>query len=37
MNTLLVVTLALTPGPQQITLANPDGETASLDAGFIVN
>jgi DNA-binding beta-propeller fold protein YncE len=36
-NTLLVVTPALTPGPQQITLTNPDGETASLDAAVIAN
>ena len=36
-NTLLVVTPALTAGPQQITLTNPDGETVSLDAAFIAN
>ena len=36
-NTLLVVTPALTPGPQQITLTNPDGETVSLDAALITN
>ncbi len=36
-NTLLVVTPALAPGPQQITLTNPDGETASLDAAVIAN
>jgi hypothetical protein len=36
-NTLLVVTPALTPGPQQITLTNPDGETVSLDAALTAN
>jgi IPT/TIG domain-containing protein len=36
-NTLLVVTPALAPGPQQITLTNPDGETVSLDAALIAN
>jgi len=36
-NTLLVVTPALTPGPQQITLTNPDGETISLDAALFAN
>ncbi len=36
-NTLLVVTPALTPGPQQITLTNPGGETISLDAALIAN
>jgi len=36
-NTLLVVTPALTPGPQQIPLTNPDGETVSLDAALIAN
>jgi hypothetical protein len=36
-NTLLVVTPALIPGPQQITLTNPDGETVSLDAALIAN
>jgi IPT/TIG domain len=36
-NTLLVVTPSLTPGSQQIIIANPDGETVSLDAAFIAN
>src|SRR5258707_9111764 len=36
-NTLLVVTPALTPGPQQIMLTNPGGETISLDAVLIAN
>jgi hypothetical protein len=36
-STLLFVTPALTPGAQQITLTNPDGETVSLDAALIAN
>jgi hypothetical protein len=36
-NTLTVVTPSLTPGPQQITITNPDGETVSLDAAFVAN
>jgi hypothetical protein len=36
-STLLVVTPTLTPGPQQLTLTNPDGETISLDAALIAN
>jgi hypothetical protein len=36
-NTLLVVTPTVTPGPQQILITNPDGETVSLDAAFIAN
>jgi hypothetical protein len=36
-NTLSVVTPSLTPGPQQITITNSDGETVSLDAAFIAN
>jgi hypothetical protein len=36
-STLLFVTPALTPGPQQLTLTNPDGETVSLDAALIAN
>jgi len=36
-NTLLVVTPALTPGPQQIIIANPDGESVSLDDAFTAN
>ncbi|HEV1993107.1 MAG TPA: IPT/TIG domain-containing protein, partial [Candidatus Acidoferrum sp.] len=35
--TLLVVTPSLTPGSQQITITNPDGEAISLDAAFIAN
>jgi len=33
-NTLTVTTPPLTTGPQQIRIANPDGETATLDAAF---
>jgi hypothetical protein len=36
-NTLSVTIPALTPGPQQITITNPDGETLSFDAAFIAN
>ena len=36
-NTLLVTTPSLSPGPQQITFTNPDGESVSLDAAFIAN
>jgi hypothetical protein len=36
-NTLLVATPALTPGPQQVIVTNPDGETISLDAAFFAN
>jgi hypothetical protein len=36
-NTLLVVTPSLTPGSQQVTITNPDGESVSLDAAFIAN
>jgi hypothetical protein len=36
-STLLAVTPALAPGPQQLTLTNPDGETVSLDAALIAN
>jgi IPT/TIG domain-containing protein len=36
-NTLSVTAPALTPGPQQITMSNPDGETASRDAAFTAN
>jgi hypothetical protein len=36
-STLLVVTPALTAGPQQITITNPDGESVSLDAARIAN
>ena len=37
MNTLTVVTPALTTGPQRLTITNPDGETVSLDAAYIAN
>jgi hypothetical protein len=37
MNTLSVVTPAVTAGPQQIVIANPDGESVSLDAAFTAN
>jgi hypothetical protein len=37
MNTLLVVTPSLTPGSQQMTITNPDGETVSMDAAFTAN
>jgi hypothetical protein len=36
-STLLVVTPALTSGPQQITITHPDGESVSLDAPLIAN
>jgi hypothetical protein len=36
-NTLSVVTPSLTPGPQQIVIANPDGETVFLDAAITAN
>jgi hypothetical protein len=36
-NTLSAVTPSLTPGPQQVTITNPDGETVSLDAAFTAN
>jgi DNA-binding beta-propeller fold protein YncE len=36
-NTLTLVTPALTPGLQQVTLSNPDGESVSLDAAFTAN
>jgi len=36
-NTLSVVVPALSLGPQQVTLTNPDGETASLDAAITAN
>ncbi len=34
MNTLSLITPAVTAGPQQLVLTNPDGETVSLDATF---
>jgi hypothetical protein len=36
-NTLSVVTPSLTPGPQRITITNPDGETTSMDAAITAN
>jgi len=36
-NTLSVATPSLTPGSQQITITNPDGESVSLDAAFLAN
>ena len=37
MNTLIAVTPAATPGPLQLVLTNPDGETVALDAAFTAN
>ena len=37
MNTLTVVTPAVSAGAQQIVLTNPDGESVSLDAAFVAN
>jgi hypothetical protein len=37
MNTLSAVTAAVSPGPQQIVLTNPDGESITLDAAFAAN
>ena len=37
MNTLIVVTPALAPGAQRVSISNPDGETAAWDAAFIAN
>ena len=37
MNTLTVVTPAMTSGAQRVSVTNPDGETVSLDAAFIAN
>lgn len=36
MNTLTLATPALPSGPQQLVLTNPDGESVSLDAAFLV-
>lgn len=36
-NTLSVIVPALTSGPQQITITNPDGESVSLDAAITAN
>lgn len=37
MNTLTIVTPAVSAGPQQMVITNPDGETVSLDAAFTAN
>jgi IPT/TIG domain len=37
MNTLTVVSPAVLPGPQQLTLTNANGETVSLDAAVTAN
>jgi large repetitive protein len=37
MNTLTLTTPALSIGPQQITITNPDGETVTLDAAIMVD
>jgi hypothetical protein len=37
MNTLTVVVPALTPGPQQIAITNPTGDSYTLDAALTVN
>jgi hypothetical protein len=37
MNTLTVVTPAVTAGAQRVTITNPDGETVSLDAAYSAN
>jgi hypothetical protein len=34
MNTLSIVTPALSLGPQQLVLINPDGESVAFDAAF---
>ena len=34
MNTLSIVTPAFSPGPQQLVLINPDGESVALNAAF---
>lgn len=37
MNTLTFTTIAVSPGAQQLTLINPNGESVSLDAAFTAN
>ena len=37
MNTLTVVTPAMTAGAQRVAITNPDGETVSLDAAYTAN
>jgi hypothetical protein len=34
MNTLCIVTPTLSPGPQQLILINPDGESLAFEAAF---
>ena len=34
MNTLRIVTPTLSPGPQQLVLISPDGESVAFDAAF---
>jgi hypothetical protein len=36
-NTIALVTPATRPGPQRLTLTNPDTETVSLDAALTAN
>jgi hypothetical protein len=36
-NTLTVISAAVPPGPQQLTLTNANGETVSLDAAITAN
>jgi len=37
MNTLSVIAPALTPGPQQVAVTNPNGDSYTLDASFTAN
>jgi hypothetical protein len=37
MNTLTIVTPAVSPGAHRVTITNPDGETVSLDAAYTAN
>ena len=37
MNTLIVVTPAMSTGAQQVVITNPEGETVALDAAFTAN
>jgi flagellar basal body rod protein FlgB len=37
MNTLTMVTPAMSTGAQRVTITNPDGNTVSLDADFTAN
>jgi hypothetical protein len=36
-NTLIITTPPLSTGSQRVTITNPDGENASLDAAFVAN